>query len=99
MIRHSVIFRFRPQLSLPEQKEFFESAWQLARIPGVQNFDILAQTSPKNNFDYGIVMAFDTPELYEQYTNHPDHVSFVENVWLKAIGDFLEIDYQPLQRP
>lgn len=99
MIRHSVIFRFKPQLTAAEKGEFFESAWTLATIPGVRDFAILAQTSPKNNFDYGIVMAFDTAETYERYTNHPDHVSFVENVWLKAVEDFLEIDYQPLQRP
>ncbi len=42
---------------------------------------------------------FDTAELYEQYSSHPDHVHFVQTYWVKSVEDFLEIDYELLDTP
>jgi hypothetical protein len=43
-------------------------------------------------------MEFASNELYEQYSNHPDHLKFVQEYWLKEVEDFLEIDYEPLPK-
>lgn len=98
MVRHSVIFKLKHPADSPERHAFFIAVNKLANIPGVQKFEILKQTSRKNKFEYGISMVFASNELYEQYSNHPDHVKFVQEYWLKEVEDFLEIDYEPLSK-
>jgi hypothetical protein len=96
MIRHTVTFTFKPALDEQSIASFFTAAKQLANISGVQNFECLKQVSTKNNFQYGLSMEFETPDLYSYYNNHPDHVSFVQQHWVPNVQDFLEIDYEPL---
>jgi len=91
-IRHSVIFKFKDSVSPGDEKAFFHAARELALIPGVQNLEVLKQTSKKNPFAYGISMAFASQESYDLYNDHPAHVQFIQNHWLKNIADFLEID-------
>ncbi|MBE9518785.1 MAG: Dabb family protein, partial [Bacteroidetes bacterium] len=33
-------------------------------------------------------------EDYNTYNQHPDHVAFVQERWLKEVTDFLEIDFK-----
>jgi hypothetical protein len=73
-----------------------DAAKKLATIAGVQHFEILLQTSKKNTFEYGISMQFAGQELYDAYSGHPDHLTFINEYWLKYVDDFLEIDYEPL---
>ncbi|WP_428666075.1 Dabb family protein [Runella sp.] len=96
MIRHSVIFKLKSNIEEDQKKAFFDAVDALAAISGVQNFEVLKQVSPKNHYEYGISMEFDTTELYDYYSNHPDHVYFVQHFWLNTVEDFLEIDYVPL---
>lgn len=98
MVRHSVIFKLKHPKDSPESEAFFIAAGKLANIPGVQNFECLKQTSKKNKFEYGISMDFASIELYDQYSNHPDHVRFVQQYWLKEVEDFMEIDYEPMAK-
>jgi hypothetical protein len=97
MVRHTVVFKLKQSKDSVGVQHFFEAARRLANIPGVQNFECLKQTSKKNNFEYGLSMEFATHALYEQYTNHPDHVNFVNQYWLKEVEDFMEIDYEPFK--
>ncbi|MFV8370524.1 Dabb family protein [Flavobacterium sp. LB2R40] len=39
---------------------------------------------------------FQNQERCQYYNNHPDHVAFVQNIWLRNVEDFLEIDYKAL---
>ncbi len=93
MIRHSVIFKLKPQLSTEEKQTFFDAVEKLASIPDVQKFEILKQISPKNKFEYGISMEFDTQKQYDIYSKHTAHQSFIQNFWIKSVENFLEIDY------
>lgn len=95
-IRHSVIFTFKDGITAIEKQNFFDAVTKLKTIEGVEKFEILKQVSVKNNFDYGIVMEFKNNETYQYYNNHPEHVAFVQNIWLKEVKDFLEIDYEPM---
>ncbi len=94
MIRHSVILKLKEQLSTKDKQAFFEAVDKLAAIPDVQKFEVLTQISPKNKFEYGISMEFDNQEQYDTYSTHPEHVAFVQNFWMNAVDDFLEIDFQ-----
>ncbi len=91
-IRHTVVFTLRD----PEgAADFLAAAQQLAAIPGVAEFEILDEVSPKNGYRYGISMEFAGRDAYDAYNGHPDHVRFVQEWWLPEVADFLEIDYAP----
>ena len=94
MLRHSVILKLKSDISTEEKQAFFEAVDALATLPNVQKFEVLKQISPKNKFEYGILMEFETQDHYDTYSNHPQHIAFVENWWMQNVEDFLEIDYQ-----
>jgi hypothetical protein len=94
-IRHTVVFTPRHAAGSREEADFIAAAEKLAAIPGVEAFEILHETSPKNGYRFGISMEFAGPDAYTAYNEHPDHVRFVRERWLTEIEDFLEIDYEP----
>lgn len=96
MLKHSVIFTFKDELPDSTKDDFFEAVNGLSAIPGVQSFEVLKQVSPKNNFEFGIAMEFDSDEDYNAYAVHPQHSRFIEDFWLKCVEDFLEIDFRKL---
>jgi Stress responsive A/B Barrel Domain len=83
-------------LSAHETQQFLEASAKLASIENVQKFEILRQTSPKNKFEYGISMKFDNQDQYYYFSNHPEHLAFIQNFWLTNVEDFLEIHYLPI---
>lgn len=96
MIRHSVILKLKTDISSADKQAFFDAVDKLAIIPNVQKFEVLKQISLKNKFEYGISMEFDNQQHYDSYSNHPEHVAFIQNFWMKSVEDFLEIDYTGL---
>ena len=96
MIRHSVILKLKSNINSADKQAFFDAVDKLAVIQDVQKFEVLRQISPKNKFEYGISMEFDNQEQYDSYSNHPEHVAFIQDFWMKNVEDFLEIDYTQL---
>ncbi|WAJ69932.1 Dabb family protein [Catenovulum adriaticum] len=96
MIRHTVVFTLKHQPDSTEETEFLEKAAKLERINVVNKFEILRQVSAKNSFQFGLSMEFSSQTEYDYYNEHPDHLAFVEQVWLKEVEDFMEIDYKVL---
>ena len=92
-IVHSVFFRLKHEPASSEESEFFAKAEKLAAIPGVDNLQVLREVSPKNPYTFGFSMEFATQAGYDRYNNHPDHVSFVQDVWMNEVAEFQEIDY------
>ena len=92
-IRHTVSFDLRHQPGSAEQADFLAAAERLADIPGVEEFEVVREVSPKNGFSFGISMEFADQAAYDAYNAHPDHVRFVEQRWRSEVADFLEIDY------
>jgi hypothetical protein len=95
-IRHTVVFTLSHSEGSPEEADFLATAAGLASIPGVEAFQILRETSPKNAYRFGISMEFAGPDAYAAYNEHPDHVRFVNDRWLPEVADFLEVDYETL---
>ena len=95
-IRHTVVFTLAHAPGSPEEADFLATASRLKEIPGVEGFEILRETSPKNAYRFGISMEFAGPEAYAAYNEHPDHVRFVNDRWLPEVSDFLEVDYETL---
>lgn len=96
MIRHTVAFRLKhPQGSAAEAAFIADGRRILTAIPGVTRFEALRQVSPRNGFAFGFSMEFADQAAYDGYNDHPDHVAFVRDRWLKEVDDFLEADFQP----
>jgi heme-degrading monooxygenase HmoA len=93
-IRHTVAFRLRHEPGSDAERAFLAAAERLADIPGVEQFELLREVSPKNDFRFGISMELADDATYAAYNTHPDHVQFVEERWLPEVADFLEIDYR-----
>jgi hypothetical protein len=89
-IRHTVAFRLKDSA---DERDFLATAAPLGSLPGVEEFEILRETSPKNDYTFGISMEFADQAAYDGYNGHPDHVRFVQERWLVEVDDFLEIDY------
>ena len=96
MLTHSVFFQLKFPKGSVEEHDFLQAAAKLAFIPGVRKLRTLRQLSSKNSFDYGLTMDFDSQEEYNDYSGHPDHVTFVETYWEKYVAKFMEIDYEEL---
>ncbi len=95
-IRHTVVFTLSHPEGSAAEADFLATAGALAAIPGVEEFQVLRETSPKNGYRFGISMEFAGPEAYAAYNEHPDHVRFVQERWLAEVADFLEVDYEVL---
>lgn len=93
MIVHSVFFKLKHPAGSETEKAFLTKAAELSSIQGVENFQVLKETSPKNSFDFGLSMEFKDQGAYDAYNTHPDHVAFVQNIWIPEVEDFQEIDY------
>ncbi|MFM7604204.1 MAG: Dabb family protein [Prosthecobacter sp.] len=93
MIRHTVVFRLKHEHGSTAEGDFLRAACELAHIEGVKKFECLRQTSPKNNYTFGLSMEFDNEAAYAFYNVHADHVAFVEGRWLPEVAEFMEIDY------
>ncbi len=95
MIRHSVYFRLHHVENSAEEAKFLTDALVLTSIPGVENFQISREVSPKNDYRFGFAMDFADAEVYEAYNIHPAHQSFVADRWMPEVAEFIEIDTVP----
>jgi hypothetical protein len=94
-IKHMVIFCLTHESGSADTAKFLEDGRViLSSIPTVENFQAFHQVSAKNDYDYGFSMDFADQAAYTFYNDHPLHVDFVNNRWLKEVSRFLEIDFQ-----
>lgn len=96
MIEHTVTFRLIHAPGSNAEASFLNAAADLANIPGVQDFKIRRQISPKNVHHFGIRMSFDSKEHCQAYNDHPAHTRFVKERWLSEVADFQEADFEPI---
>jgi hypothetical protein len=94
-IQHMVIFVLKHDKGSAAEAKFLADARMiLTKIPVVKEFRVLDQVSVKNDYHFGFSMVFANQAEYDTYSNHPDHVAFVENRWKKEVTRFLEIDFK-----
>ena len=96
-IRHTVVFRLPYETGSGEERAFLEAAHAaLTSIPGVQDFQIERQVSPKSDLTLAFSMRFDDEAAYASYNAHPSHVAFVRSRWETEVEAFQEYDYTAL---
>lgn len=94
-IQHMVIFNLPYPEGSAKATTFLKDGTRiLSGIPVVRNFQAFKQVSPKNDYQYGFSMVFSSQADYSTYNEHPDHVAFVQDRWMKEVSDFLEIDFK-----
>ena len=92
MIRHAALFRLKASKGTEGEGSFLGALAALRAIPGVQEFEIAREISPKNPYDYAVSMRVDDRAAYEAYNTHPAHVTFVQTRWVPEVDAFMEHD-------
>ncbi len=92
MIRHAALFRLTHPKGSEAETRFLEALATLSDIPGVLDFAISREISPKNAFDFAVSMCFADQSAYDAYNVHPLHVTFVQDKWLPEVPEFMEHD-------
>jgi hypothetical protein len=93
MIRHTVAFRLKHLPGSDPESAFLAAAQLLSTIPTVGKFECLRQVGKKSDFTFALSMEFASPQDYDAYNIHLDHVHFVESRWKPDVLDFIELDY------
>ncbi len=96
MVENTVTFRLVHPAGSPEEAAFLAAASELATIPGVRDFVIKRQTSPKLSHAFGIAMTFANGDDYAAYNAHPLHVRFLEEHWFREVAEFREADFEAM---
>lgn len=100
MIRHTVSFALVHPADSPEEEAFLrDAATILPGIPGVRDFDVSRQVSPKSDHRFQFAMTFDGDAEYAAYNGHPAHRSFVDDRWAVEVATFQELDLVPIDQP
>ncbi len=94
MIRHTVAFSLVHAPGSAEEQDFLTAGPALLRsIPGVEDFAVSRQVSPKSTYRFQFAMTFATAEHYAAYNDHPDHQQFVASRWVSEVAEFEELDF------
>ncbi|MBO0985799.1 Gfo/Idh/MocA family oxidoreductase [Rathayibacter sp. SD072] len=94
-LRHTVAFSLVHPGGSAEEAEFLASARRiLTGIPGVEDFTVSRQVSPKSDLAWQFSMVFADRAAFAAYDAHPDHVRFVQERWLSEVADFQELDLE-----
>lgn len=94
MIRHTVAFTLRHDEGSAAERDFLSTGPALLRaIPGVDDFTVCRQISPKSTYRFQFAMTFADEDAYADYNNHPDHQAFVTSRWATEVGEFEELDF------
>jgi len=96
-IQHTVVFRLAHEPGSAAETEFLATAREtLTAIPGVTEFTINRQVSPKSDLSWQFSMVFADQAAYEAYNVHPEHVRFTTTRWQSEVAAFQEYDFETL---
>nr|WP_201470334.1 Dabb family protein [Microbacterium hydrocarbonoxydans] len=93
-IQHTVVFRLVHEPGSREERDFLDTGRAvLAAIPGVEDFTVRRQVSPKSDLEHQFSMFFVDQGAYSAYNEHPSHTSFVADRWVPEVVAFQEYDF------
>lgn len=94
-VLHTVVFRLVHEPGSAEERDFLSSGREvLAAIPGVEDFTVRRQISPKSDLEHQFSMVFRDAEAYDSYNRHPAHTAFVAERWVPEVAAFQEYDFE-----
>jgi len=93
-LQHTVVFRLVHAAESPEEAAFLaDGRAALTSIPGVEDFRVNRQVSPKSGLRHQFSMVFADEAAYRAYNDHPTHVAFVAERWVPEVAEFQEYDF------
>jgi hypothetical protein len=93
-IEHTVAFRLSHAEGSAEEAAFLEEGRSvLTSIPGVEDFAVMRQVSPKSPLTWQFRMRFADQAAFDAYDTHPSHVDFVARRWVPEVAEFQELDF------
>src|SRR5690349_2124768 len=93
-IQHTVVFRLVHEPGSDEERAFLAAAGEaLTSIPGVEDFTVRRQVSPKSDLEHQFSMVFADTAAYHAYNAHPVHTAFVAERWEPEVAAFQEYDF------
>jgi Stress responsive A/B Barrel Domain len=93
-IEHTVVFRLAHPAGSSAEAGFLDAARSaLTGIPGVADFAVKRQVSPKSDLVWQFAMRFADQAAYDAYNAHPVHVEFVATRWQNEVVAFQEYDF------
>ncbi|MDR1557526.1 MAG: Dabb family protein [Tannerellaceae bacterium] len=96
-VLHTVIFDLTHPIGSAGAGKFLTDGYAiLTNIPGVHDFQVFRQCSPKNDYQYGFSMRFESQADFEAYTADPNHTRFVSERWDTEVTRFQESDFQTI---
>jgi len=96
VIEHTVCFTLVHPEGSDAERAFLTGAREvLSAIPGVQDFVVNRQVSPKSDLRFQFAMRFADEQAYRAYDSHADHVGFVAQRWVPEVDRFQELDLAP----
>jgi hypothetical protein len=96
-VLHTVIFDLKYPVGSAEANKFLTDGYDiLTKVPGVSDFQVFRQCSPKNDYQYSFYMRFKNQAVFDAYTAHPAHTRFVAERWDTEVVRFQESDFQTI---
>lgn len=92
-IQHTVAFRLVHPAGSAAEADFLETARRtLTAIPGVGDFTVRRQVSPKSDLAWQFSMVFADAAAFAAYDAHPAHTGFVRTRWVPEVAASAELD-------
>ena len=100
MVRHIVVFKFKPGSSEAQIKQVTDAFRQLKdKIPGILSFEHGVNNSPEKKnlgFTHVYLLTFKDAAARDAYLPHPDHKKFGELLGrLGVFEDVFVVDFAP----
>lgn len=88
MIRHVLLFSFRPEVNERRREELLEGLRALPRLfPEMRGFELGRNESRRDaTFDYGMTLTFDSSEALYRYLDSERHEDFVSQRFRPVIS-------------
>ena len=89
MIRHMVLFRFKPSADDEQRRELLALLGDLPRqFPAMQGFQLGANVSKRDGrYSHGMTMSFNSLGELEDYLNSDRHEAFVRDKFAPIIEE------------
>lgn len=95
MLRHLVLFKFKPETSRQEQERLLSALRELpAVIPEIRKYEVgFDVTRTARSFDAAIHSLFDDAAALDRYQTHPDHLK-IGGVIAAACAQVAVVDFE-----
>jgi quinol monooxygenase YgiN len=95
MIRHIVLFKFKPDVPTTERHAFIAQLNQLPKlISEIKEFEVGEDiTCAARSYDLALISVYADEQALERYAQHPDHLPVVEHS-KKICESVVAVDYR-----